>query len=178
VLVGLARCRYRLGHAEQAEQLLERVLAAYPEHVAALRERARIALEQGREAEAQPWLQQCLVLAPDHRETLFLLSRCFERLGRPDDARRCLARQKQLDADLLRLQELARLITASPRDAALRYEAGVICLNHGREAEGLRWLAGALRVAPAHRPAHEALANYYQQGGRPDLAAYHRQQAK
>ena len=171
----LARCRYRLGQTAAAQELLDTLLAESPKHLDALRERGRIALDEGREAEAEPWLRQCLALVPDHRETLYLLGQCLQRLGRETESREYLAKQKQLDGELLRLQDLARLITASPQDVALRQEAGAICLRHGRDEEAVRWLTGSLQIDPSYRPAHQSLAEYYELSGRPDLAAQHRQ---
>jgi len=62
-----------------------------------------------------------------------------------------------------------------PYDPALRYEAGMIFLQNGMTREGLHWLSTALDAYPAHRPTHEALAQYYEKAGQEDLAAYHRQ---
>jgi Tfp pilus assembly protein PilF len=53
----------------------------------------------------------------------------------------------------------------------------VICLGNGQAQEGLRWLSGALQIDPQHGPTHQALADYYEKAGEPDLAARHRQQA-
>jgi Tfp pilus assembly protein PilF len=60
----------------------------------------------------------------------------------------------------------------------LRCEGGILFLNNGEEQEGVRWLRQALRLDPANRQAHEALADYYQRIGQPELAARHRRQDK
>jgi Tfp pilus assembly protein PilF len=54
----------------------------------------------------------------------------------------------------------------------------MIFLRNGEPQKGLRWLGMALQQDPWHRPAHQALAEYYQETGRLDLAARHRQLAQ
>src|SRR5262249_16859685 len=47
VLLGLARCRRELGQSEEAQQVLDELLAHDPEDFLALAERGRLALEAG-----------------------------------------------------------------------------------------------------------------------------------
>ena len=86
-------------------------------------------------------------------------------------------RLEQIDADLKRLEALNRAVGQAPENADLRHEAATICLRNGQEQEALRWLSGALQVSPQYRPAHQALAEYYERHSKPERAAYHRRLA-
>src|SRR5262249_914981 len=147
-----------------------------PGRGAALDERGGIALETGRLEKAEKPLQEALSRDPYERDTLFLLSRCYEQQGRKDQAAEVTARLARVDADLGRLKRLANEVAKTPQNAALRYEAGVICLRNGQDQEGLRWLFGAVGVDAEPAPTPQAFADYFQRTGHPDLAEQHRQQ--
>jgi tetratricopeptide (TPR) repeat protein len=177
VLLGLARCRDSQGRAKEAEQLLDELLRQNQQHIPALRERGKIALRAGLEAEAEEWLRKCLALDPYDQEAAYLFSLCLEKRGKKEEAQVYWTRLERIDADLERLEVLNRAVGQAPENAVLRHEAGVICLRNGQEQEGLRWLAGALQVDPQYRPTHQVLAAYYQRTGKPDRAAHHQQLA-
>jgi Tfp pilus assembly protein PilF len=69
-------------------------------------------------------------------------------------------------------------VVNNPRDPTPRREAGLICLRNGQSAEGLRWLHGALEVAPGDRATHALLADYYFGQGNLNESNYHRQRAR
>src|SRR5207244_9861811 len=123
---------------------------------------------------AAGWLGRAAVRMPYDRDTLYNLYQCLLQRGQRDEAQQYLERVEKIGADRQLLAELTRKITASPKDPALRHEAGLICLRNGQEQEGVRWLHSALVEDPAHRPSHQALAKYYQQVGQAQKAAYHR----
>ena len=50
--------------------------------------------------------------------------------------------------------------------------------RNGQDAEGLRWLYGALEVAPGHKPTHAALADYFASQGDVERAEHHRRLAQ
>jgi tetratricopeptide (TPR) repeat protein len=177
VLVGLARCRREMGRPEEAKRLLELALAANPKHVAALHERGRVALEMDQPAEAEEWLRKAAAAAPNHQEITFTLYQCLQARGKTTEARQLHAQIERINASLERLGELTRKIAASPNDADLRYEAGMIFLNNGQEVEGLRWLASALNENPRHAPTHRALTEYYEHAGDSARADQHRRLA-
>jgi tetratricopeptide (TPR) repeat protein len=177
VLLGLARCSRVLGRPDNAEQVLADLLARHPENAEALAERGKLALDADRLSEAEGWLREAVALAPDNREALFNLIHCLARLGKTEEVQTRRPQLRQLETDLARVNVLLVTIARNPNDPAPRQEVGVLCLRHGRDEEGLRWLRGALKVAPWHQPTHAALADYYERRGRPDLAAAHRRQA-
>jgi tetratricopeptide (TPR) repeat protein len=174
VLLGLARCRRTLGKSDEAHQFLDQVLAADPGHVEALSEKGKLALQTGQLDAAEKWLRKAVAGAPYDRDTLYNLYQCLLQRGKRAEAQECLEKVEKVAADRQRIAELTRNITANPKDPALRYEAGIICLRNGQEPEGVRWLLSALVEDATHRPTHKALAKYYERAGQPQRAAYHR----
>jgi predicted Zn-dependent protease len=176
--LGLAMCQRRMERREEAQQLLDLILAAQPRHPAALAERGQVALDAGQFAEAESWLRKAVAVAPYERSAVYSLAQCL--LRQPDKAsegRRLLTRVQGIDADLKQLSELMRQIARAPRDPGLRREAGALMLRNGQEVEGLRWLDSALKLDPRHGPTHQTLAAYYAAHGQPARSARHRQLA-
>jgi tetratricopeptide (TPR) repeat protein len=160
VLLGLARCRDAQGRAKEAGQFLDALLHMRPNDIPALRERGKIALHLGQEEQAEDWLRKCLALDPSDQEATYLLVLCLGRRGKQQETQAFRTHLDQIDADLQRLEALNRAVAQAPQNAALRYEAALICLRNGQEQEGLRWLKGALQVDPHYRPAQHVLAQY------------------
>jgi predicted Zn-dependent protease len=187
VLLGLARCRRSLGQTGEARRLLEQVLsqdagtrsahgsAVYAE---ALGERAKLALQTEPPEAAEEWLRKAAAKLPYDRDTLYNLYQCLLQCGKRAEAQTVLEQVEKLAADRQLLAELTRKITANPKDPALRFEAGLLCLRNGQEQEGVRWLLSALVQDPNHVPTHQALAKYYERVGQVERAAYHRRCAK
>jgi Tfp pilus assembly protein PilF len=173
VRLGLAQCRRRLGETDEAARLLDALLAERPDDAAALTERGRVALDQGKADEAEAWLRKAVGRAPHDREAHYNLQQALVRQGKDADADAEGKEVARLDAVLRRLDEVCRTAAARPDDAGLRCEGGLLFLNNGEEAEGVRWLEQAVRLDPSLREAHRALADYYDRAGRPDLAAPH-----
>src|SRR5207302_1235336 len=98
---------------------------------------------------------------PSDHEVHYQLGLCLEQAGKADEARHHFERFKQVEADLVRLDALLKAVINNPRDPAPRREAGLICLRNGQPTEALRWLQGALGVAPGDKATHAALADYY-----------------
>lgn len=177
VLLALARCRREANRPDEARQLLDALLAEYPRHFAALRDRARLDLDAGRPAAAEPRLWQAVELDPYDQEAVYQYYLCLQALGRQEEAKAWAERLRRIDADLERLADLNHRIAKAPRDPAPRCEAGLICLRNGQDQEGLRWLTGALQQAPAHKPSHQALAEYYERTDNREQAERHRRLA-
>jgi Tfp pilus assembly protein PilF len=100
---------------------------------------------------------------------------CLERLGKKEQAKEYLTKINEIKAGLKRLSDLVHDVMVKPHDPNLRHEVGMMFLRLGFAEEGLRWLGTVLKEDPGYRPAHEALADYYERAGRKDLAAPHRQ---
>jgi tetratricopeptide (TPR) repeat protein len=177
VLLGLAHCRFEAHELDQAQELLDTLLAAQPDYVAALVERGRLALCRGQAAEAAEKLSRAAALAPWHREAHRLLDRSLETLG--DSARReqCRAQLRELEASDAEEGRLTLRYRNAPKDASARLEIAKWALRNGRETEGIRWLFAALLVEPRHGPTHAALADYFERTGQPRRSAEHRRLA-
>jgi tetratricopeptide (TPR) repeat protein len=174
VLLGLVRCRHQLGQEAEARQLLDALAAEHPDDTRVLAERGRLALAAGDAAEAERWLRRAAERAPHDRQINYGLYEALHRLGKTEEARQVNDRLKRLEEDEQRMAKIAREILRRPHDAGLRYEGGMIFLRNGLTEDGLDWLHTALQEDPGHRPTHLALAEYYEQHGRADLAARHR----
>jgi predicted Zn-dependent protease len=174
VRLALARCRSLRGQGEEARQLLDEVLTEQPNNAQALAARGRLELNAGRPAQAERWLRRAAQRAPHDRAVIDAFARCLRRTGKGEEAKRWNERLKKVDADLGRLEKVARAAAAAPRDPQPRCEAGVILLRNGMEEEGLRWLTSALRQDPNHPATHRALAEHFERKGQLQQAALHR----
>ena len=128
--------------------------------------------------DAERVLRRALQIAPNDHEVHYQLGLCLERAGKAEEARQHFERFKQIEADLVRLDLLLKDVVKNPRDPAPRREAGMICLRNGQLAEGIRWLQGALEVAPNDKATHAALADYYMGQGDTYKSNHHRQRAR
>ncbi len=175
VLLALARCRFLQGQTESANQLLDELLAEQPDHGPALGERGRIALETGQPAQAEPWLRKAIARLPGDRNIVSYFLGCLRRLGKDAEAKKYALRLQQIRDDEARMGQLMRDVLASPQDPDLRWQVGNIFLSNGFTEDGLKWLNLALSFDPGYRPAHQALAEYYESIGQPERALPHRQ---
>jgi tetratricopeptide (TPR) repeat protein len=176
-LLGLARCRERLDRVDEARPLIRQLEEQYPDNSEALLECGRFALGEHRPADAERLLRRAAELAPNDHEVHYQLGVCLQQLGRAEEAQRHVERAKQIEADLVRLEKVFESTVQAPADPAPRLEAGQICLRNGQVTEGLRWLYGALEVAPGHKPTHAALADYFATQGDSERAEHHRRLA-
>lgn len=177
VLLGLARCRRLLGDPAEAGKLLDTLLEIAPHDEGALAERGRVCLETQQPAEAERWLRKAASRAPYDRDIVYALYLCLQQVGKAKEAETYRAKLEEIDSQLGRLREVTRRISELPRDPSLRHEAGMIFMRSGQAKEGLRWLYSALQEDPRYRPAHQALADYYESTGDKAKADWHRRHA-
>jgi tetratricopeptide (TPR) repeat protein len=177
LLLGLARCSRELGQTDKARRSLDDLLRQEPRNVAALTERAKIALADDQPAQAEEWLRRALALVPCDQEVNYVFAQCLKRRGNIDEFDACVARLEQIKADYQEVTHLIHQVLRSPRDPALRCRAGTLLLKNGFKEEGLRWLYSALREVPNHLPTHRVLADHFQQDGDRERAAAHRRLA-
>jgi tetratricopeptide (TPR) repeat protein len=176
VLVALARCRVAQLAPDEAEALLDAVLAAHPDHFQALMEKGRLELDRDRLTEAESWLRKALAGDPGNPQARYALYRSLQgQPGRQDEARQELERWRKDRRDRDRLTRLLRTeLAARPNDPDLAAEAGALFLQLGEEQKGLFWLRRALAANPRHAAGHQALIAYYERTGQPDRAARQR----
>jgi Flp pilus assembly protein TadD len=178
ILLGLARCRRLQGRLEDAGSLLEELTSQFPQVDAVLREGGLLAMAAGDPVGAEKLLRKAVAKSPHDREAWYDLYQCLKQQAKEKEAQDSLSVFQRLDADLKRIDWLTRQMQKTTYDPELYYEAGVLCLRNGNAEEGVRWLRLALHYDPRHRPSHQALADYYQDAGRLDLATQHRQSAQ
>jgi tetratricopeptide (TPR) repeat protein len=177
ILLGLARCRFQQGRLDEAEQLLDDLLARHPELPAALGERGRLALACRQTDRAEEWLRRAVAALPHDQEILYNLVQCLQRQDRQAEAKEYDDRMRRIDDDVHHLGGLMQQVLKTPKSAPLRHDIGVLFLRNGLEEDGVSWLRTALEQDPGYRPAHQALTEYYQRTGQLELAARHRQAA-
>jgi tetratricopeptide (TPR) repeat protein len=175
VLLGLARCWRQRGDLDKAEEFVARVLKSHPNIQEAVLMRGIIYLDLSKNEAAEPVLRRAVKLAPYDRESNFQMAKCLRLLGRESEEKPYTDRVKEIDATRLELNRVTDQIRKSPNDPDLRRKAAELSLHCHRDSEALGWLEGALQINPKHKPTHSALADLYEQFGRSDLAAKHRQ---
>jgi Tfp pilus assembly protein PilF len=175
VLLGLARCRFNLGEADEARRLLDDLLKRHPGDAAALLERGRLALHAGALVEAEKWLGQAAAAAsPCDSEPHQLLYQCLTAGHKDEEARQSHDRVREREANALHGERLVRQANREPHNVALRCEVARDLLRLGREQDGVAALFLVLEQEPRYAPAHAALADYFERNGQPDRAARHR----
>jgi tetratricopeptide (TPR) repeat protein len=116
---------------------------------------------------------------PHDYQVQFGLYQVLEDLGKTEEAKEQLARAQDVKDRRERLAEISqRKMSQRPYDPALHCELGTLLISLGYRELGAGWLHGALQKDPNYQPAHAALADYYEQEGDAEQAAYHRQQAQ
>jgi tetratricopeptide (TPR) repeat protein len=176
VLAGLAQCLVYQGETDKARDLLDRALAKQPDQVRALTLRGQIDCEKERPAEGEVWLRKALALKPRDKDALFQLSTCLKQQpGREREAAEVHARHEAVVADLLQVRALLDgPVLRSPQDPDLLTQVGVLLLRLGEDKHGVDYLRRALHEDERFKPAHEALARYYEDKGDLKGAAEHR----
>jgi len=178
VALGLARAYRGLRRREEARQLLDQVLIAFPRDPQALGERGRLSVDTEQYADAEDYFRRSLAADPSDADAIADLVAVLRERKKPAEAKEWEKRLVQLKADKERFVQLNREISERPRDPAPRLEAGQIMLRNGQEREAMGWFQLALQVDPTHRPTHRALAEFWQAKGDAERAARHRQLAE
>jgi len=174
-LLGLARCWKELGRTTERRPLLQQMEQQHADNSDVLLECGQFAMSEERLADAERLFRRAVQLAPDDKDTHYQLAICLHVLNQTEESQRHMQRFKQIEADMIRLEKVFEATVKAPSDPAPRLEAGRICLRNGQSQEGLRWLYGVLELVPDYKPAHQALADYFDSQGDSQRAAYHRQ---
>jgi tetratricopeptide (TPR) repeat protein len=177
-LLGAVGCLERLGRLDEARPLARNLEEQHGDKSEALLQAGRLAIREQRWPDAESLLDRAERISPYDFEVHKELAVCLYQLGRTDEARGHADRSREIESDRAKLEGLLADVVKAPRDPAPRVEAGRICLRNGQVNEGLRWLSGALEIAPDHKPTHEALAEYYAASGDVERAKFHRARAR
>lgn len=174
----LARCCAMTGRGAEASQLVSAALARQPDDPFCLRTRGQIELLAGRPAEAEAALRRSTALVPEDYPAQQLLHQSLLQQGKTAEARAQLAVAEAVRDRAARIGELtSRKLAEHPLDPALHYEMGKLLLDTRHPEAGERWLLNAVGLDPRHRPAHAALADYYEARGERAKAEHHRGKA-
>src|SRR5262249_36832529 len=124
VALGLARAYRGLRRREEARQLLDQVLIAFPRDPLALGERGRLAVDSEQYADAEDYFRRSLAADPSDADTIADLVAVLRERKKPAEAKEWEKRLVQLKSDKERFVQLNREISERPRDPAPRLEAG------------------------------------------------------
>jgi tetratricopeptide (TPR) repeat protein len=172
-VLGRAECLLALNRASEAGKALDALSADELELPRALLLRGKVELARDQPAAAEPLLRQAVKASPHDREPLSNLALCLDKLHQRIEPDTLRDKVKRIDRDREQLDALTRKIIQAPTNAALRCQAGELCLKSGNDKEGIRWLESALLEDPLNRQAHSLLAAYYHAHDQPELAARH-----
>jgi tetratricopeptide (TPR) repeat protein len=139
-------------------------------YIQALVERAKLA-ERAKPGEGEPFLRQAVNLDPFDYAANYQLLLCVQQRGNQTEAQRLKAKMEEILADQRRMSEAVAQVVANPYDPAPRCAAAEILLRNGQPPEALRWLRGALQVAPGYPQAVHLLTVYQRLKLHPNRAA-------
>jgi tetratricopeptide (TPR) repeat protein len=168
------------GDLDEAKRIFDGLLEADPDNGRLLLYRAQLELQPGGDAAlAERWLRRALAREPADTDINYELYQCLrQQPDRDAEAAAQRRRYEQIRADVERLNRLVGVEYAnSPRDAGIPAEIGALMIRLGQEARGTRWLNIALGLDPDCKPAHEALAAYFEGKGDAKRAEEHRRRA-
>lgn len=170
---GLALCYAGTGQADKALPIFNELLAVNPDNWMALLERGKLAVQQDRPDLGLPDLRRADALAPPDTSPTALVA-CLLALGKRDEARKYQEKADRILAERKRMSELGDRIRETPNDPDPRSELGRLLLQVGKQREGVHWLRTALEKDPKYRPAHEALAQFFESVNAVNEALLHR----
>jgi tetratricopeptide (TPR) repeat protein len=177
VLLGAARYERACARPARALEYLDVLLRDHPESAEAWAQRGRAYREEGNHAEAVRCLRKGFELQPRSYAIGFDLYTELYGLGQTGEAKAIEQRVEHQKQQEQQVEKLLIQLEQDKNSVALRYELGMVYLRSEVEEMALRWFQAALQIDPAHRPTHQALAEYYQKKGNVQAAAFHRQRA-
>jgi predicted O-linked N-acetylglucosamine transferase (SPINDLY family) len=185
----LALQHHQAGRLAEAEALYRQILAAQPDHAAAMHNLGVIARQRGDLGAAVHWIQQSVALDPTDADAQSNLGAIYCSLGRLDDAIACFERAAALAPnhmdkqnalgvvlfDRNRLDEaeaaFCRALALQPGCAAAHNNLGIVLARQGRREAALAAYQRALELDPGHAEAHNNLGSMLLNLGRFDEAA-------
>ncbi len=174
-----ARCLHGVGERQQAEHILDELLASYPHDAQALALRGKLAFEADQYDRAETLLRDAIRVQPGNADAYYTLFQVLRQKGDEEQSRIVQREMDRVEKDLRRLQAISSdELGRSPKDPRLYLEMGNILLRHGETQRGFSWLRDALRLDPNNTAVHQALADHYKQVGNEKLAAHHARMAR
>lgn len=177
VLSELAECEFRSSRPEEADRWLSRIkLDELPPERRAkvLKLKADIARFRQHNVEALAILTQAIEEWPHDSGVHQSLGQTYAALGQRELATKHLDISKEILVRAERFSALQRRVVTEPDDPNLRYQVAEILVAQGLRSDAVGWWRSAIRSDAKHQPSHEALADYYAETGKPELAENHR----
>lgn len=165
----MASIAHARGANRAAQEILDALLAHYPQFTRGQLLRAELHLEAGEPDQALPLLRQTLAQDPTHRhQARYLLGLALARSGKTEEAAK--------EMNEVQNQNLDRLLAAThdPDAAGVKLQRAEALLASGQEEAALRILGPIFEQNPGFGPGHALLVSYYERLAQPAKAAEHR----
>jgi predicted Zn-dependent protease len=164
----------------RAREHFRAALRTDPKHFRALFQLGKLELQQDHLQEAEGWLARANQAAPFDTHTHLALAECYTLLGdTTGKAEQHRRRHDEIKNHSRKIDEiLVKRLPAAPKNPELLTELAGHFFGVGQDRLGLQFLNQALEVDRTCRPAHAALAAYYERVGAPEKAAPHHALAK
>lgn len=150
LLIGWANCSLALGQVDRVTQLLDEAAKLDTQALGVLLLQGRLAISQGRPAEAMAPLEAAWRQDPKHPDVRYELGTALQMQGRRDEAKPHLEYAQAATQALNQARLLMGQIQENPRLVEPRYEVGVTLLKYGVAEDGLAWLRSVLQIEPNH----------------------------
>ncbi len=178
VSVGLGACHFQLGRIDEAKREMESALANPldpPSRLEALTVLGQVASAEHDFELARRCCTEALELRPHDATAAYGLGVALSRLGQNELAQEQLKQSQQLLDQDRRVSEINRALIKSPENVQLRLEMARIIAEQGPMANAAAWMQSVLRYDPNCREAHQLLATFFEEHGKPDLAQVQRE---
>jgi tetratricopeptide (TPR) repeat protein len=179
--LGLALCRYGRGDLAGAREGALAVLGENPSHPGAALLLGQLEAEAGRDEEAIRWLRVAEAGGADPQGVSYQLAQVLRRVGRAAEADAYERRFTELRDAQRGLEAANRAAEREPANPDRHYEVGRFYVLLGQPDLAAQRFAQALKLDPAHRPSHAALADYFARRADPQSVAraeFHRRKAQ
>jgi tetratricopeptide (TPR) repeat protein len=160
-LLGMGSTALALGDLAAAIPILDRAVKIAPEAVNVLKERAALAMAQGRAHDALGWLNRALQVDPYDTESLYARSRARAAVGDRAGASADMDLFKRYEREHADLLALRGSLMAHPENNELRSQVARWMFGHGRDEEGVGWANAVLSSDSNHPVANQLLADHY-----------------
>jgi predicted Zn-dependent protease len=159
-MIAQAHCHRAMDNPERARQILE-TLALQSSDRTVIVELAQLNLDRRDFQAAAERVKSLVEENPNEVDARYIYAQALRQLDRQAEAEGHFAAVMEINRHLALANKLAEQVSDGPESLEQRIEIARIQMQYGSEKEGLRWLVDAFRIDNSHRPALEALYQYY-----------------